>query len=361
MWDSGDWDLQVLYTDADDLQTADAELGHAPQWDHVGTLTDNGIYITAAECNDLGKLAERIAANRPALVILSGYYPRLHARLVGPLKRRSLRVGLRSDNTLPHGDFGGWKGWAKRLLLPRWLARYDCWHPVGSLSRQYLDRMSLAPRPVFPFPYAVDVEWFERLSGQYRANRDEHRSHLGLVATDFVVLGIMKWHPREDPLTLLRAFAKLIEQKENARLVLIGDGPLREEVLRLAGKLGSAVILPGYQPYSQLPLFYALSDVFVHPSVNEPWGVSVQEALACALPVLVAEGVGSRFDLLNDGETGWVFANGDDETLAQRLHELAGDDALRQNMGMAAREHAHLMDYDYTLAQFSAAIGARLH
>jgi len=360
MWDSGDWDLQVLYTDADDLAAADAELGRAPQWDHVAALTDHGVYLAVAD-RDLKRLVSRIAAHRPELVILSGYYPRLHARLVGPLKRRGLRIGLRSDNTLPHGDFSGLKGIAKHLLLPLWLARYDCWHPVGSLARQYLEKMSLAQRPVFPFPYAVDVEWFERQSGDYRAERAQQRARLGLTADDFVALGIMKWHPREDPLTLLRAFSTLRKQRDNAKLILIGDGPLRDLVKKLARQIGDSLILPGYQPYSQLPSFYGISDVFVHPSVDEPWGVSVQEALACGLPVLVAEGVGSRYDLLRDGITGWVFGNGDDKKLAQRLHELASDDVLRQTMAAEARTHAHRMDYDYTLAQFGAAIGEGSH
>ena len=356
MWDSGEWDLQVLYTAADDLAATDAELGRAPQWDHVAALANHAVYLSAAERGNLKGLVDRIVAHRPQLVILSGYYPRLHARLVGPLKRRGLRIGLRSDNTLPHGDFSGLKGAAKRLLLPFWLARYDCWHPVGSLARDYLQTLSWRQRPVFPFPYAVDVEWFERQSAKVGAERDEQRARLGFAPGDFVVLGIMKWHPREDPLTLLRAFSRLFEHHRNARLLLIGAGPLSEAVTQAASAIGTAVVLPGYQPYSQLPLFYAISDVFVHPSIDEPWGVSVQEALACGLPVLTATGVGARFDLLQDGVTGWVFPNGDDATLAQRLGQLAEDDALLASMRGAAGTQARKMDYAYTLAQFGAAI-----
>jgi glycosyltransferase involved in cell wall biosynthesis len=144
-------------------------------------------------------------------------------------------------------------------------------------------------------------------------------------------------------------------------LVLIGEGPLRDEVQRQAGELGDAVVLPGYQPYSKLPQFYAISDVFVHPCIDEPWGVSVQEALACGLPVLVAEGVGARFDLLEDGVTGWTFANGDAAALTAKLDELALDGALRQRMSAAVNTHAHQMDYAYSLAQFSAAIEEHSH
>lgn len=361
MWDSDEWDLQVYYTDADDLQASDAELGRAPQWDHTSLLTDHGIYLTPAERKDLKGLVDRIALHRPAHVILSGYYPRLHARLVGPLKRRGLRIGLRSDNTLPHGDFDGLKGVAKRMLLPFWLSRYHCWHPVGSLARAYLEKLAVRQRPVFPFPYAVDVDWLDRESAEYRKQSVEHRRRLGLAIDDFVVLGIMKWHPREDPMTLLRAFSVLRKQKENMKLVLIGDGPLREEVNQLADEMNGSVILPGYQPYSQLPLFYAISDVFVHPAVNEPWGVSVQEAMACNLPVLVAEGVGARFDLLQEGVSGGTFVNGDFAALAGHLLELASDNRKRTSLAIAAAHSARRMDYNFTLAQFIAAIEDDVH
>jgi glycosyltransferase involved in cell wall biosynthesis len=224
------------------------------------------------------------------------------------------------------------------------------------LARDYLEKMARHQRPYFFFPYAVDVSWFEKQSAIYRARRDEIRRSFGIGADDFSVLGIMKWHPREDPVTLLRAFRGFHKKHPHSRLLLIGDGPLRPEIERFSVEVGKAVIMPGYQPYSKLPQFYAISDVFVHPSVNEPWGVSVQEALACGLPVMVAEGVGSRFDLLDEETTGWTFANGDTEALENRLAKLADNADLVSHMGAAAREHAHRLDYDFTQHQFRAAI-----
>ena len=265
-------------------------------------------------------------------------------------------MGLRSDNTLPHSNFSGWKGLAKRVILPFWLSRYDTWHPVGTLARQYFEKMSFRKRPVFPFPYAVDVDWFEKQSADIRENKEAYRAEYGLASEHFVVLGIMKWHPREDPLTLLTAFAKMHQDHPKARLVLIGDGPLRDEVASLAEQIGKAVVLPGYQPYSSLPMFYGLSDVFVHPSIDEPWGVSIQEALACGLPVLLAEGVGSRFDLLEKAGNGWEFPDGDDGALLSRLVRLATQPEIRNRMSMAAAEYAHKIDYAFSQAQFSAAI-----
>lgn len=358
---NGDWDLQVIYTGDSNVETVDRELGHPPCWDHVTDADDRGIYLDAETRRKVDTIADRIVAHRPDLVVLCGYRPILHARLVGALKRGGIKIGLRSDNTLQHSDLSGLKGVAKRVVLPWWLARYDCWFPVGSQAGAYLCALSAVKRPVFCFPYAVDVEWFERESARARERRAEHRARLGLSSEDFVVLGILKWHPREDPMTLLNAFAGLRSRHRRARLVLLGDGPLADEVERAVGRMDADVALPGYRPYSELPRWYAISDVFVHPAPSEPWGVSVQEALACSLPVLAADGVGSRFDLLEDGCTGWTFPNGDDEALCSLLDALIRDPALRTRMAAAAPGYAQRMDYAHSESCFRVALEQIAH
>jgi glycosyltransferase involved in cell wall biosynthesis len=259
---------------------------------------------------------------------------------------------------MEHSNFGGMKGLAKRMILPRWLRRYDTWHPVGSLALEYLETISDVKKPTFLFPYSVDVEWFVRESDKVRRQRSESRQRLGLADTDFVVLGIMKWHEREDPLTLLRAFARLNQRHQNSRLVLVGDGPLNREVNKLASRMSDAVVLPGYQPYSALPRFFALSDVFVHPAPDEPWGVSVQEAMACSVPVVVAEGVGARIELVAEGKTGFVFPNGNDKVLAILLEELLLQPGQIQKMGDQSLQKARDFDYRFSATQMMAALGA---
>jgi glycosyltransferase involved in cell wall biosynthesis len=229
------------------------------------------------------------------------------------------RVGLRSDNSLWHSNFSGIKGLIKKLVLPVWLRRYDTWHPVGTLAKEYLEVVSRAQRPTFLFPYNVDNAWFAQQANAFRSRRDELLRVIGFSAQNFIVLGIMKWHEREDPLVLIQAFRRLLEHKPEARLVLVGDGPLRPEVEEMIRGIEDKLCLPGYAPYSDLPKYYALADVFVHPAQSEPWGVSVNEAMACGVPVVLSSGVGAAKDLVIEGETGFVFRVGDSVALAQTL------------------------------------------
>ncbi|HKI01271.1 MAG TPA: glycosyltransferase, partial [Thermoanaerobaculia bacterium] len=113
---------------------------------------------------------------------------------------------------------------------------------------------------------------------------------------------------------LLRAFGRL--DQEDVWLVLAGDGPERPALERQAGE---RVRFPGYVPYPELPGLYAAADLFVHPAREERWGVSVQEALACGLPVVASSRVGAAFDLIAPGGNGFLYQAGDDAELAGRL------------------------------------------
>jgi glycosyltransferase involved in cell wall biosynthesis len=159
---------------------------------------------------------------------------------------------------------------------------------------------------------------------------------LGIGERPFTVgwIGRMTGIKRTDDVLL--AFKSLRERGIDARLCLVGDGPDRNEVERRAHELGvmRETLFLGYQ--EQVASFFAAFDVFVLPSANEGTPVTAIEALAAGKPV-VATRVGGIPDVVRDGEDGFLVAPGDVEALADRLAELATDDALRERMGEAAR------------------------
>lgn len=352
------FDVTVFYTQAhhDKSGFIDREIERKPQWDHLQECKYDQRKLNAKEVADAQRAAEKIALLQPDLVILCGYSPLLHAKLAWFLKRKKVRIGLRSDNTLPHSSFKGPKGLAKKILLPFWLRQYDTWHPVGTLARQYLETMAGIKKPAYLFPYNIDNEWFHRESTGHRHNRDELRKGMGFSSEDKVVLGIMKWHEREDPVTLIDAFSKLRNKCPNVRLILVGDGPLRDIVWAKAKSLGSGIFMPGYVPYSELPKYYAISDIFVHSAVNEHWGVSVNESMACGLPVIAAEGVGSAPDLIVEGGTGATFPDRNSDALSEKISYLLNDPGLLEKMGKAAREKISQWSYEQTYQEFLKAL-----
>ena len=355
---ANEFELHVYYTywHDDYAKGIDPEIDIAPIWDNLNPERYSKTYLSAGEIGDPKKICKMIARQSPDLVLLCGYSPLLHSRLAWLLKKNKVRIGLRSDNTLRHSDFRGLKGLAKRLALPFWLRRYDTWHPVGTLASEYLRTIAKTEKTVRYFPYSVDNAWFAERAAVHRKSQADLRRQIGFSKDDFIVLGVMKWHRREDPLTLVDAVGKINREKNRVKLILVGDGPLRPDVKQAAERMKDSVHFPGYLPYSELPKYYAVSDVFVHPAVGEPWGVSVNEAMACGVPVIAAESVGAGRDLIAKGETGGTFPDGDIDRLAESLIELYRSPEVAAAMGKAARRQVDKWGYEFTLNEMIKAL-----
>lgn len=345
--------LVVFYTEfaAKSSCAFDRETNILPQWDHLKGLDYDARFERSAY-----RLWRNILLLQPNHVVICGWYPRSHALLTVLLRISGVSIGVRADNTLEHTKLTGIRGWLKRRVMFFWLSLFACWHPVGTLSRAYLERLSAICRPVFYFPYAIDVDWFRQQSALNRKRRDELRQQLGLAPDDYVVLGVMKWNEREDPLTLLDAILKASLQIPNIKLLLVGDGTLKSEIQRRLVSSPERLVAPGYAKYSDLPKYYALADIFVHPARSEPYGVSVQEAMACGLPVIVSDKVGAAADLLERGVNGDIFSVGDSDHLASLLAiwaRLSGDDSVREAAWRKAREWS----YSLTITEWQRCLG----
>jgi glycosyltransferase involved in cell wall biosynthesis len=349
------FELHVFYSEGH-KDPVDPEIGRMPVWDHLTSDDYQKTFLSIGEAADTQNVCNRILKEKPNLVILCGYFPLLHARLAWMLRKNGVRIGLRSDNTRRHSSFKGVKGMIKRLGLPFWLKRYNTWHPVGTLAAEYLRWMARSEKPVYYFPYSVDNAWFENQARTFQKDRDNIRHGVGFCKDDFVVLGVMKWTEREDPLTLVESVKQVNHRRRAVKLILAGDGPLRPKVAKTTAEMKDSVYLPGYLPYSQLPKYYSISDVFVHPAIGEPWGVSVNEAMACGVTVLAAEGVGSARDLIVEGKTGYTFPDGDRDVLSGLILKLSKDRTRVTYMGEAAKQRVATWSYTLTMREMVKAL-----
>jgi glycosyltransferase involved in cell wall biosynthesis len=117
-------------------------------------------------------------------------------------------------------------------------------------------------------------------------------------------------------------------------LVVLGDGPLKADLCHLISdlRLNDNVHLPGFKPYDELPVYYALANAFVHASTSEQWGLVVNEAIASGLPVIVSNRCGCAPELVNGN--GFTFDPASDDELATRLLEMASlSDQERKRIG----------------------------
>jgi len=176
-------------------------------------------------------------------------------------------------------------------------------------------------------------------SGDAVVLRDRCRSLLGLGSGDLVVGAIGRLAPQKAPLDLVAAFAQAALQSPLAKLVMVGDGPLRGEVeaeLRRTG-LKNRVVMAGNVPNAArlLPGF----DLLVLASHWEGLPMVVLEAMMAGVPV-VATSVGAVGEVLRHNDTGWVVPPARPEILADAILKLLREPGLRTRIGNAGRQEA---------------------
>lgn len=159
----------------------------------------------------------------------------------------------------------------------------------------------------------------------------------------FVVGAVGRVRPIKDQATLLRAFAAVLQRRpqwrSRLRLMLVGDGPLLDQLKAQAAELGiaSQTWLTGAR--RDVPELMQAMNLFVLPSLNEGISNTLLEAMATGVPLL-ASAVGGNVELLDEDVVGCSFPPGDDGTLSAMIERYAGDGELCRRHGEAARQRA---------------------
>ncbi len=137
---------------------------------------------------------------------------------------------------------------------------------------------------------------------------------------------------------LLQAFKHVSKEYPTARLVLVGDGPLRHELEDIASKLGISVSVEfvGEVGHNRVPSLLESSDLFVLPSLSEGMPLALLEAM-CASMAVIASNIDGIPDVVEDGVTGLIVEPEDASSLSESIKRLLGDNKLRCKMGLAAR------------------------
>jgi len=213
---------------------------------------------------------------------------------------------------------------APGFLLYRWLDR--CFVSVpdeiltqGEFGRAEIERVY--DRMAVIIPHGSDMSCMERSPGG-----------------PFTALSVNYLHPRKRIDLLLRALGRMKESGSQVRAVVVGDGPEKEQLGRLAGELGIAesVRFTGFVEDAELPGEFVRADVYVHTGRLESFGLSVLDALATGLPVVSVD-EGGPAEMISDGRTGFLVPARAD-AVAEKVLMLERDPELRRRMGRAAAE-----------------------
>jgi glycosyltransferase involved in cell wall biosynthesis len=232
----------------------------------------------------------------------------------------------------------GIKSTLRRPLMGELYRHCDGLLAIGSANAAFYRAMGVPDEKIFLVPYSVDNDRFVKVTGLAAAQKAEVRARYGLPANQVSILYAAKFTRRKRPLDLLEAVRLLNRTTRRPfTVIMVGSGELERQLRDYCTEHSlDNVVFPGFVNQTELPGLYAVSDVFVLPSEQEPWGLAVNEAMCARLPVVVSREVGCVMDLVENGVNGYTPAAGDIGALSSALCGLIENDALRRSQGEAS-------------------------
>jgi glycosyltransferase involved in cell wall biosynthesis len=274
-------------------------------------------------CVELNGSGEGSSRARAADLVVFNYYRHINAeRFIderassgGPWCFWGERPGFRQT------------GWAGRLLR-RWKlgklhasSDVPIWG-IGQFAVNGYRKEFGSRRAYFNLPYFSDLERFEVPA------REEKRERT------FLFLGSLIARKGVD--LVASAFVRLAREVSNVRLRIVGEGELRESLVRVLRPVSERVEFVGFRDWDELPGEYARADVLCVPSRYDGWGLVVPEGLAAGLPVIATDRMGAALEFVESGRNGWLIRAGDEEALFAAMLEAAL--LPLSEMGCRARE-----------------------
>ena len=275
-------------------------------------------------------------------------------------KRRKVPVLLREEMSQYSARRSALRQTIKRLGmagLDRFVASYLA---IGSANREYYRAHGVADARIFLMPYAVDNERFRATADAARAERTVHKEQLRIPAERPVAVLSARLIEEKAPADLIaawRSFTEKLTPDQRPFLLVIGDGPLRSSLEQMAEGLDTVRFL-GFRNQQELPLLYAMADLLVLPSVREPWGLVINEAMAAGCAILASDRVGAAKDLVREGVNGAVFRAGSVPDLAERLERLLMEPDRLAEMGRQSRTIIDRWSFNEDVAGLRAALAA---
>ena len=226
------------------------------------------------------------------------------------------------------------------FLKSEFLRRCSGFVVPGKAAQEYLcAEKETKEDTIFTAPNAVDNDLFAAAAAAARKNADTHRRELDLPRHYFLFTGRLV--QEKGVFELLSAYAKLDESiRQQLGLVFVGDGVCRRQLEQRASAISPGVIrFAGFAQREQLAIYYALAEVMILPTYADTWGLVVNEAMACGLPVILSRAAGCAAELVRENWNGWLVQPRDVSSLTVAMRSLADQPDLCATMGANGAQH----------------------
>ena len=326
------YELKVYYMqDVTPEQQANAGFGVKFQWDidlysgydweYLENKSSNPGVNKFWGCNT-PSISSKIKSENFNVFLVTGWY--LYSYIQGILACRRYKVPLlvRGDSQLITKR-SSLKKIIKKYGYRLFMKLFSGFLIVGQRAKEYFKYYGVDERKMFSVPHFIDNDFFSKKSIMSSEEISKMKEGLELNNDEKILLFVGKFIPKKRPLDILYAIKILHEKGINCTGLYVGAGELENEIKELASTLEIKIKIVGFKNQSELPKYYAISDLLVLPSdAGETWGLVANEALACGLRIVVSDETGCSPDLINAGITGKIYRAGDTIGLATAIEKL---------------------------------------
>lgn len=250
-----------------------------------------------------------LEALKPDILAIPGWgFPVSQAALKWS-RRHKIPAILMSESKWDDERRQCWKEWIKSWLYVR---HHRSALVGGQLHRDYLIKLGFPPERIFLGYNAVDNQHFQFGAALARENQLAARKRQPKIPVKPYFLVVTRLIKRKNVCRLIEAFGAYRQQigEEKAwDMVVCGSGEEEPSIRTLIQekKLNDCVHLPGFISYQGITDWYGLAHAFVHPAIQEPWGLVINEACAAGLPIVCSQTVGACHELVHQGDNGLFF------------------------------------------------------
>ena len=277
---------------------------------------------------------------KPDVLVIPGWgFPVSRAALSWS-KRHQIPAILMSESKSDDEPRAWWKEWLKSRLYVR---KYNAALVGGNQHKEYLAQLGVPVDQIFLGYDVVDNSYFTQAAQIARQDPSAARHRQPKIPSKPYFLAVTRLIPRKNVVSLLEAYSAYRQQvgEQAWDLVVCGSGTEEFSIRQLIqnDQLEAFVHLPGFITYQQIGDWYGLAAAFIHPALQEQWGLVVNEACASGLPILCSHTVGACYELVHNMRNGLTFDPTSAQAIAQSLLKMHSfRPTQRANMGQSSQQ-----------------------
>lgn len=352
---NGLFELKVFYTWGEDSikPKYDPDFGRVVEWD-IPLLQGYQYQFVENVAKNPGShhffgidnpdLIRDIEFWRADVVWVWGWSFKSHLKVMRHFHGR-IPVWFRGDSTLIDESISPiWKQSLRKIFLSWVYKKVDLAFYVGENNKKYFLQQGLTPNMLILAPHAIDNARFSDWKEELESDLIAWKESLDIAENEIVILFVGKLEPKKNPKFMLDLAAQLPSSK--FKFLIVGDGVLGDE-LKQKAKQDERILFFPFQNQTKMPSVYRLGDVLVLPSLGpgETWGLAMNEAMACGIPIFGSSKCGGSIDLIDDS-CGLIFDPREVNKVANRLKILADNPERLVNLKAGAIKKIQYFRYE---------------